>query len=125
MRFWLLDNVSLDRFIEAELTYGLGLAVEAKVLTDINATSLHVAKEVAVRLHRVVRTMDTATKELLAAAHRTRAVAPGREPPRRAELLILKPQVATRKPPRRAARRGPDAADPAVSDQRVGNTGVQ
>ena len=38
-RFWLLDNVSLDRFVEAELEYGLGLAVETKVLADINGTS--------------------------------------------------------------------------------------
>ena len=38
-RFWLLDNVALDRFIEAELQYGLGLAVEAKVLADVNGTS--------------------------------------------------------------------------------------
>ena len=38
-RYWLLDNVSLDRFVEAELRYGLGLAVEAKVLADVNATS--------------------------------------------------------------------------------------
>jgi hypothetical protein len=38
-RFWLIDQVSLETFISSELDYGLRLAVEAKVLTDINGTS--------------------------------------------------------------------------------------
>ena len=38
-RFWLLDNNALETFVEDELQYGLQLAVEAKVLTDVNATS--------------------------------------------------------------------------------------
>ncbi len=38
-RFWLYDNNSLTGFISNELNYGLRLAVEAKVLADINATS--------------------------------------------------------------------------------------
>jgi hypothetical protein len=38
-RYWLLDQVSLETFIESELEYGLRLAVEAKLLADINGTS--------------------------------------------------------------------------------------
>src|SRR6478609_1045698 len=38
-RYWLLDNQALEQFADSELHYGLGLAVEAKVLVDINATS--------------------------------------------------------------------------------------
>ena len=38
-RYWLLDNVALEMFVENELTFGLQVAVEAKVLTDVNATS--------------------------------------------------------------------------------------
>ena len=38
-RFWLIDQVSLETFVSNELDYGLRLAVEAKLLTDINATS--------------------------------------------------------------------------------------
>ena len=37
-RYWLLDNQALEQFVESELQYGLGLAVEPRVLTDINAT---------------------------------------------------------------------------------------
>jgi HK97 family phage major capsid protein len=38
-RYWLLDNTALETFLDGELRYGLALAVEAKVLTDINGTS--------------------------------------------------------------------------------------
>lgn len=38
-RYWLLDTASLETFIDSELTYGLGRAVEAKILADINAAS--------------------------------------------------------------------------------------
>jgi Phage capsid family len=38
-RYWLLDSVALQQFVDNELTFGLQLAVEAKVLTDVNATS--------------------------------------------------------------------------------------
>lgn len=38
-RYWLLDNVSLQQFLSDELQFGLGLAIEAKVLADVNATS--------------------------------------------------------------------------------------
>lgn len=38
-RYWLLDNTSLMQFIDTELEFGLGRAVEAKVIADINATS--------------------------------------------------------------------------------------
>jgi hypothetical protein len=38
-RHWLLDNASLEAFLAGELEYGLQKAVEAKVLTDVNATS--------------------------------------------------------------------------------------
>jgi HK97 family phage major capsid protein len=38
-RFWLLDTVALESFIDAELRFGLGVALEAKVLADIAATS--------------------------------------------------------------------------------------
>jgi hypothetical protein len=38
-RYWLLDNVALQAFISAELQYSLALAIESKVIADINATS--------------------------------------------------------------------------------------
>ena len=38
-RFWLIDQVSLETFISSELEYGLRLALEAKVLADVNGTS--------------------------------------------------------------------------------------
>lgn len=38
-RYWLIDNSNLEDFLASELQYGLQLAVEAKVLTDVNATS--------------------------------------------------------------------------------------
>lgn len=38
-RFWLLDSTALEDFVDAELRYGLGVALEAKVLSDINGTS--------------------------------------------------------------------------------------
>ena len=38
-RFWLQDNTSLEGFVINELNYGLRLAIEAKLLADINATS--------------------------------------------------------------------------------------
>jgi len=38
-RFGLLDNSALETFVENELQYGLQVAVEAKVLADVNATS--------------------------------------------------------------------------------------
>ena len=38
-RFWLIDQVSLETFVYNELGYGLRLAVEAKVLADVNGTS--------------------------------------------------------------------------------------
>jgi HK97 family phage major capsid protein len=38
-RHWLIDNTALEAFLGNELEYGLRQAVEAKVLTDVNATS--------------------------------------------------------------------------------------
>jgi HK97 family phage major capsid protein len=38
-RYWLLDTGTLEGFIDAELNYGLRVAVEAKVIADINGTS--------------------------------------------------------------------------------------
>lgn len=38
-RFWFQDNEALTGFLANELDYGLRVAVEAKVLSDINATS--------------------------------------------------------------------------------------
>ena len=38
-RYWLLDNSSLETFVDNELEYGMQTAVEAKVLADVNATS--------------------------------------------------------------------------------------
>lgn len=38
-RYWFVDNNMLQGFINNELAYGLNLAVEAKVMSDINATS--------------------------------------------------------------------------------------
>ncbi|MDG5772368.1 phage major capsid protein [Mycolicibacterium fortuitum] len=37
-RYWFVDNSSMQQFLSNELAYGLGLAVEAKALADINAT---------------------------------------------------------------------------------------
>ncbi len=33
-RYWLLDNSALETFVDAEMTFALQLAVEAKVLRD-------------------------------------------------------------------------------------------
>ena len=38
-RYWLLDNTALETFVDSELRYGLGVSVEAKVLSDVNGTS--------------------------------------------------------------------------------------
>ena len=38
-RHWVLDNASLESWLDNELRYGLQVAVEAKVLADINGTS--------------------------------------------------------------------------------------
>ena len=38
-RYWLLDNIALEAFVDNELRYGLTLSVEAKVLADVNGTS--------------------------------------------------------------------------------------
>ena len=38
-RYWLLDVASLQQFIDTALRFGLGVAVEAKIVADINATS--------------------------------------------------------------------------------------
>lgn len=38
-RYWFIDNNMLQGFINNELGYGLYLAIEAKVMADINATS--------------------------------------------------------------------------------------
>ena len=38
-RFWLVDNAAVEAFVDAELRYGLGVALEAKIIADIAATS--------------------------------------------------------------------------------------
>ena len=38
-RYWFVDTVALQGFLANELDYGLRIAVEAKVLADINGTS--------------------------------------------------------------------------------------
>lgn len=38
-RYWLADNAALEQFIDAELSFGLSKAVEAKVIADVNGTS--------------------------------------------------------------------------------------
>ncbi|MFV8165801.1 hypothetical protein ACNQVK_27495 [Mycobacterium sp. 134] len=38
-RYWFIDNAAVQGFLNVELDYGLRMAVEAKVLADINATS--------------------------------------------------------------------------------------
>jgi hypothetical protein len=38
-RYWFVDNAAVQGFLADELDYGLRMAVEAKVLADINATS--------------------------------------------------------------------------------------
>ena len=38
-RYWLVDNSSIEGFLSTELDYGVRVAVEAKVVADINATS--------------------------------------------------------------------------------------
>ena len=39
-RYWLLDNDQLSGFVMNELNYGLRLAIEGKIITDINATDV-------------------------------------------------------------------------------------
>jgi capsid protein len=39
LRHWLIDNVSVEQFLDSELRYGLTQSVEAKVLADFNGTS--------------------------------------------------------------------------------------
>ncbi len=36
-RFWLVDNAAVEAFVDAELRYGLGVALEAKIIADITA----------------------------------------------------------------------------------------
>ena len=38
-RYWIADNAALETFVAAELDHGLRLAVEAKVVSDLNGTS--------------------------------------------------------------------------------------
>lgn len=38
-KFWLTDNNALETFVNAELEHGLRLAIEAKVIEDVNDTS--------------------------------------------------------------------------------------
>jgi hypothetical protein len=38
-RYWLLDSTAREQFVDNEHRFGLGLTVEAKVLSDINGTS--------------------------------------------------------------------------------------
>lgn len=38
-RYWLVDNAAIEAFLANELEFGLQLAVEAKVIADIDATS--------------------------------------------------------------------------------------
>ena len=63
-QYWLLDNSSLETFVDNELTYGLQVAVEAKVLTDINATSgIHTqssATSVLTTLRKGITKLETA-----------------------------------------------------------------
>ncbi|MGB3355118.1 MAG: phage major capsid protein [Mycobacterium sp.] len=38
-RYWLADNVALERFVSDELQFGLSLAIEAMVIADLNSQS--------------------------------------------------------------------------------------
>jgi hypothetical protein len=38
-RHWVIDNASLQTWLDTELRYGLAVAVEAKILADVNSTS--------------------------------------------------------------------------------------
>jgi hypothetical protein len=38
-RHWLIENTALEVFLRNELEYGLQVAVEARVLIDVNGTS--------------------------------------------------------------------------------------
>lgn len=38
-RFWLIDSAGLESFLTNELEYGLQVAIEAKVIADVNGTS--------------------------------------------------------------------------------------
>jgi HK97 family phage major capsid protein len=62
--FWLADNASLESFIANELNYGLRKAVEAKVLSDIDATSGIVtqafATSIPVTLRKALTALETA-----------------------------------------------------------------
>jgi hypothetical protein len=58
--YWLSDNPTLTGFIANELNYGLRKAVEAKVLSDINATSGIVAQTYATSIPVTLRKSLTA-----------------------------------------------------------------
>jgi HK97 family phage major capsid protein len=66
-RFWLLDNDALVTFIDAELRYGLQVAIENKVLADVNAVSGLVLQPYATNTLTVLRksltTLETAGYE--------------------------------------------------------------
>lgn len=38
-RFWIADNVALEQFLTNEMTYGLALAVEALIVSDVAGTN--------------------------------------------------------------------------------------
>ncbi len=63
-RHWLIDNTSLETFLDGELRYGLQAAVEAKVLADVNGTSgtqvVAYATSVLTTLRKGITKLETA-----------------------------------------------------------------
>ena len=63
-RHWLIDNTSLETFLDGELRYGLQAAVEAKVLADVNGTSgtqvVAYATSVLTTLRKGIAKLETA-----------------------------------------------------------------
>ena len=99
-RFWLLDNNALETFVEDELQYGLQLAVEARVLTDVNATSgiqtQAYATSVLTTLRKGLTTLETAGSLVL---HRLdwKDVQLARASSNAVEQLSLRSDPATRR----------------------------
>jgi HK97 family phage major capsid protein len=54
-RFWIADNVALERFLGSELEYGLQVAVEAMIISDVAGTSGIQSQSYSVSVLQTVR----------------------------------------------------------------------
>ena len=82
-RFWLVDNAAVEAFVDAELPYELGAALEAKIIADIAATSGIQAQAYSTSVLQTVRKASRARGRRLragldcAASHRFRGTGTG------------------------------------------------